>query len=43
MEDAIDKTDAGRLVRVLVGEFDMDFPETAEKGCCEVFALAGCK
>jgi hypothetical protein len=41
MEDAIDKADAGRLVRVLVGEFDMDFPETTEKGCCKSVALAG--
>jgi hypothetical protein len=42
MEDAIDKADAWRLVRVLVGELDVDFPETAEKGCCKSVVLAGC-
>jgi hypothetical protein len=40
MEDAIDKADAWRLVWVLVGKLDVDFPETAEEGCCESVALA---
>jgi hypothetical protein len=39
VEDAIDKADAWRLVRVLVGELDVDFPETAEEGCCEGVVL----
>ena len=34
VEDAVHKADAGRLVRVLIGQFDMDLPVTArERGC----------
>jgi hypothetical protein len=36
MENAVNKTNAWRLVRVLVGELDVDFPEAAEEGRCEV-------
>jgi hypothetical protein len=36
MEDAVDEADAGRLVWVLVGELDVDFPEAAEERCCWV-------
>lgn len=34
MEDAIHEADAGRLVRVLVWELDVDLPEAAGEGCC---------
>jgi hypothetical protein len=42
VEDAVDKADAGRLVRVLVGELDVDFPEPAEEGCCRVVFASAC-
>lgn len=32
VEDAVDETDAGAFVGVLVGEFNVDFPETAGEG-----------
>lgn len=36
MEDAVHEADARRLVRVLVGELDMDFPDAIlERGLTE--------
>ena len=32
VEDAVHETDAGAFVGVLVGELDVDFPETAGEG-----------
>lgn len=32
MKDAVHEADAGRFVGVLVGEFDVDFPDSAFKG-----------
>lgn len=42
VEYAVDEADAGRLVRVLVGELDMDFPRAAfERGCSGSGAVSG--
>ena len=32
MEDAVDEADTGALVGILVGEFDVDFPQTTLEG-----------
>jgi hypothetical protein len=32
MEDTVDEANGGRLVGVLIGEFDMDFPLAASEG-----------
>lgn len=37
MEDAIDKSDAGALIRILIREFDVDFPvSTSERRCARL-------
>lgn len=33
MEDSIDETDTGALVRVLIRELNMDLPASAGEGC----------
>jgi hypothetical protein len=37
VEDAVHKPNAGALVRVLVRQLNVDLPETALEGCCELF------
>jgi hypothetical protein len=32
VEDAVDEADAGRLVGILIWDFDMDLPVTAGEG-----------
>lgn len=38
VEDAVDESDAGRLVRVGVGELDVDFPNATLERSCQVSA-----
>jgi hypothetical protein len=37
VEDAVHKPNARALVRVLVRQLNVDLPETALEGCCELF------
>lgn len=36
VEDAVHKANAGALVRVLIGQLDVDLPESALEGRCMV-------
>jgi hypothetical protein len=36
VEDAVNEANAGALVRVLIGQLDVDLPESALEGCCMV-------
>lgn len=36
VENAVHESDAGALVRILVGQLDVDLPESALEGCCMV-------
>lgn len=34
VKDAVDEADAGRLVGICIGQFDVHFPQTSFKGRC---------
>lgn len=40
MEYSIHESDAGTLVRILVGELDVNLPETALEGCCDASVMS---
>lgn len=42
VEDPVRETDAGRLIGVLFGELDVDFPDAAFEGSCFVCVVSLC-